>query len=84
MRLEANKLALAASFATAIIWLICSLIVVLIPEMSMNVSGYMMHSDFSAMQWQMNFSGFLVGLILWSAVAGIAAWLIAAIYNKLL
>lgn len=84
MKLDSSKFALAAAYASAIIWVLCSLVVMLVPDMSMHASGYMMHSDFSAMQWQMHFTGFLVGLILWSVSVGVFAWLMASIYNKLL
>lgn len=84
MTLNASKFALAAASSVAIIWALCSLIVMLIPDMSMHASGYMMHADFSAMQWQMHFTGFFIGLILWSVAAGVFAWLMATIYNRLL
>jgi len=82
MKLNTNSLAMAAAVTTALLWIICSLIVVLIPDMSMNISGYMMHSDFTDMQWSMNFKGFIVGLIIWSVAAGATGWLLAMFYNK--
>ena len=83
MKLNAIKFGLAAAYAVAIIWVFCSLLVVMLPGMSMNMGGYMMHSDFSGMSWHMGVSGFVLGLILWSLTAGIFAWLMAAIYNAL-
>jgi len=84
MNIVASKFALAATYTVAILWVICSIILLAIPGISMRASGYMMHGDFSAMQWQMHFTSFLVGLILWSVVAGLFAWLLAVIYNKML
>ena len=84
MKLNASKFGLAAAYASAIAWVVCSLIIWLLPGMSMHVGGYMMHADFSGMHWQMHLTGFLVGLIIWSVVAGVFAWLLAAIYNRLL
>ena len=83
MKLNAIKFGLAAAYAVAIIWVFCSLLVVMLPGMSMNMGGYMMHSDFSGMSWHMGVAGFVLGLILWSLTAGIFAWLMAAIYNAL-
>lgn len=83
MKLNATKFGLAAAFAISIIWLFCSLIVMMSPGMSMNMGGYMMHADFSEMAWHMEFSGFLFGGILWAVSAGALAGLGAAIYNKL-
>ena len=82
MKLNANALAIAAATTTAVLWILCSLIVVLLPEMSMNMSGYMMHTDFADMQWSMNVTGFIVGLIVWSLFVGVAAWLLSVFYNK--
>lgn len=84
MKLHASKFGLAAAYAVAIVWVVCSVIVYLLPDLSMHASGYMMHADFSAMHWQMHLTGFLVGLIVWSVVAGVLTWLMAAIYNRLL
>lgn len=83
MKLNANAMAMAFAIVTAIFWLICSLIVVTLPQMSMNMSGYMMHSDFTGMQWNMNFPGFISGLIIWSLIAGVSGWMIATVYNRL-
>ena len=84
MKLDAVKFGLAAACAVAIIWVLCSLLVALLPGMSMNMGGYMMHSDFSGMTWHMGFTGFFLGLILWTLTAGIFAWLMAFLYNRLI
>lgn len=82
MKIDANALALSAAVTTALLWLLCSLFVVMMPGMSMNMSGYMMHSDFSGMQWELNIIGFLAGLIIWSLCAAVTAWLLATFYNR--
>ncbi|MEX1198276.1 MAG: DUF5676 family membrane protein [Pseudohongiellaceae bacterium] len=83
MKLNANALALATASAVAVVWVVCSILVALSPGMSMNMTGYMVHTDFGAMQWNMNLGGFVAGLFMWSIFAGVTAWLIAALYNKL-
>lgn len=83
MKLNAINFGLAAAYAVAIIWVFCSLLVVMLPGMSMNMGGYMMHSDFSGMGWHMGITGFVLGLVLWVLTAGIFAWLMATIYNRL-
>ena len=83
MKLDPIKFGVAAACAVAIIWIFCSLLVISLPGMSMNMGGYMMHADFSGMAWQMGMTGFLAGLILWTVTAGVFAWLLATIYNKL-
>ena len=82
MKLDPFKFGVAAACAVAIIWIFCSLLVISLPGMSMNMGGYMMHADFSEMSWHMGVTGFLFGLVLWALSAGIFASLLAAIYNK--
>ena len=83
MKLNASAMGMAFAIVTAILWIVCSLIVVLLPHMSMNMSGNMMHADFSNMQWNMNIYGFISGLIIWSVIAGISGWLAVTVYNRL-
>lgn len=83
MKLNANALGLSAVVTVAILWVLCSLVVVLLPGMSMNMSGYMMHTNFSGMQWSMNLTGFLAGLVIWAVFAYVTGWLLATIYNRL-
>ena len=60
----------------------CSLLVALLPGMMMNMTGDMVHADMSHMNWSMNLVGFLVGLVIWTLLAGITGWLVAIFYNR--
>ena len=82
MLLDTKRFTLAAAIASVIIWLFCSLIVFLFPEVSMRVTGDMMHSDFSMMSWQLTPLGVIVGLLGWVVTASLCACLLATIYNK--
>jgi hypothetical protein len=84
MKLDAGKFGLAAAAALAVIWIICSIIVLLLPGVSMMAGSSMMHADFGEANWNMHFAGFLAGLVLWPLTAGAAAWLTVAIYNRML
>ena len=84
MKLNANKFALAAAISFALLWILCSLIVALIPHQSMYVTNAMLHSDMMTWQWDIHWFGLLIGLVAWSLTAAITAWLIAMIYNRLL
>jgi hypothetical protein len=53
------------------------------PQMSMQVSGSMMHMNLSDIEWSLTLMGFLFGLIVWSLSAGLIGWLFALFYNKL-
>ncbi len=84
MKLDAVKFGLAAAYAVAVIWVLCVIVVLLLPGMSMSMGGYMMHADFTGMTWHMGFLGLVFGLILWAGFTGFFAYLLAAIYNRLL
>lgn len=84
MKIDAVKFGLATAAAFAIVWLFCSLFVWSMPSMMMDMTGNMMHSDWSRMGWHMSGMGVIVGMIGWSAGAGVTGWLLAAIYNRLL
>jgi hypothetical protein len=83
MKIDAAKMGMAAAMAFGIVWLICSLLVWVFPASMTNMSGHMVHSDLSAMIWHMSGVGVLIGLFLWSVVAGFVAWLSATVYNRL-
>jgi hypothetical protein len=86
MKLDAIKLGKSCAAAFAIIWVICSVFVMVMPMGMMHMTGYMMHSDAAninaGMGWSMGLGGLIIGLIAWSLVAGFSGWLIAVLYNK--
>lgn len=82
MKLNSAKFALAAILTTAIIWIICSLLVFLLPQATIMASGDMIHMDIQNMMWSLTLSGVIKGLILWSLSVGLSAWIFAVIYNR--
>jgi len=84
MKIDSIKFGFAAAIVTAVIWVICSLLVLSMPSGMMRMSGHMMHSDMGQMSWMLTGGGFTIGLLAWSIIAGIIAWAIAAVYNRLL
>jgi len=82
MKLDAKKFGLAAGCAFAILWVICSLMVLIMPMGMMSLTGNMVHGDLSNLGWHMGFSGIIAGLFAWSLGAGITGWLLAVLYNK--
>ncbi|OGS47872.1 MAG: hypothetical protein A3J40_13265 [Erythrobacter sp. RIFCSPHIGHO2_12_FULL_63_10] len=84
MKLDAVKLGTATAIVSAVLWVICSLLVAAVPGGMMNMSGSMMHADMANMQWTLTTTGFLVGLVVWSVLAGVVVWAVAALYNRLL
>lgn len=84
MNLHACKFGIAAAISSGVAWVICSLLVVLLPNMMMEMSGHMVHMDIGEMGWHLTASGFVIGLIAWMISAGFIGWLLAWIYNRLI
>ncbi len=84
MKIDAVKFGLATAAAFAIVWLVCSVLVWSMPSMMMDMTGNMMHSDWSRIGWQMTGVGVIIGMIGWSVGSGLTAWLLATVYNRLL
>lgn len=81
MKFKPVKLAIASAVATAILWVICSFMVLVMPGMMMSVTGQMVHADLSGFNWTLTLPGFLIGLLSWSISAGVFGWLLAYFYN---
>ena len=84
MKLDATKFGIATAVTFGLFWIVCSVLVMILPSLMMDMSGHMIHGDMSGMSWTMTFSGFVIGLIIWALFAGLIAGLIAHIYNKML
>jgi hypothetical protein len=83
MKLDAFKLGLATAIVLAAVWIICSILVLLVPGPMMQMGGHMLHAELDGYHWSMHWPGFLIGLILWSALSGLLVWAIAGFYNRL-
>lgn len=83
MKLHAYKFGIASAISASILWIICSLLVILAPSMMLSLSGDMLHMQLNDMGWHLAFVGVAKGLIAWSVTAGIAGWLLATIYNRI-
>ena len=60
MTLEPISLALASASTAVVLWIVCSVLVVLLPGMMMSMTGDMMHANMSQMSWTMSLFGFFV------------------------
>jgi hypothetical protein len=83
MTFSANKLFLATAVVFALLWVICSALVAVIPDAMLTMTGYMVHAELETFRWSLTGAGFAGGLLLWALVPGITVWLIAAAYNRL-
>jgi hypothetical protein len=84
MRLSSIWFGIASATATAMLWVVCSLLVVVLPGFMTHMTAGMMHGDTASMALTMTWPGFLWGLVAWVVWAGMAGWLLAMIYNRLL
>ncbi|GIU01561.1 hypothetical protein TSL6_20670 [Sulfurovum sp. TSL6] len=83
MNINAKKIGVSSAISFGILWIICSALVHFFPDPTMMITEYMLHADLSEIVWTLTFSSFSIGLLAWSTLAGISAWLIASIYNRL-
>ena len=83
MQLHAVKLGFSTAIAMAILWVICSLMVYLMPNQMLFVSAQMVHVDPAQFSWSLNWFGFFIGLVSWSVVSCITVWLTASVFNIL-
>ena len=83
-KLDPKALALASAATSTVLWIVCSILVALLPGMMMNMTGDMVHTNMGQMSWSLNFVGFSVGLLVWAALFGVTGWLIAVFYNRFL
>lgn len=83
MKLNPMKFALASSISASILWLICSVLVMIMPGMMMSMSGDMVHMELNDMGWHLSLSGVIFGMMGWSIIVGTMGWILASIYNRL-
>ena len=83
MSLDANRLAMSVGIATAVLWIVCSASVALMPGVMMGITGHMFHASMEGISWTLTWAGFLIGLVAWVVSAVVAGWLIGWFYNRL-
>ena len=83
MNLDANRLAISFGLTTAVLWVICSALVALVPGAMMGMTGHMFHATMAGISWTLTWAGFLIGLVAWVVSAVVAGWLIGWFYNRL-
>lgn len=73
MKLDKTILANAFALATGILWTVCSLFVIILPDFSMKLFNWWMHGlDITVMgNWSLNLTNFLLG----GLTLVISAWL---------
>lgn len=82
MKLNATAMANAAAATAAILWIVCSLLVVMLPGMMLSMTGHMVHLGMQSHSWVMSAYGFAYGFVIWVALAWITGWLLGTFYSK--
>jgi hypothetical protein len=83
MKINSIKFGLASAMSASILWLICSMLVMIMPGMMMSMSGDMVHMQLNTFAWHLSLFGVLAGMLAWFVLAGVFAWTLASIYNRL-
>ena len=84
MTLNAFKFGIASAITAAVLWLVCTALVMAMPAMMLSMSGDMVHMQLNGMGWHLTFIGAAKGFFSWFVMAGVAGWMLAAIYNRVL
>lgn len=82
MSLNNNALAMASAVTVAILWMVCSALVALLPGPAMVMTGHLLHIDLSGFEWSISIYGFVTALVCWAAIGGATGWLVATLYNR--
>ncbi len=83
MNLDQKNLALSFGGTIAVLWIICSALVALIPGPTGTLMGHMVHGNLEGYSWTLSWAGFFMGLVSWVLSAAAAGWLIGWSYNRL-
>ncbi|MBL4679121.1 MAG: hypothetical protein JKY88_00170 [Pseudomonadales bacterium] len=83
--LEINVINVAFSTALSfgVLWVICSGLVMLMPDAMMLLTGHMLHVNLPSAAWSLTLPGFFLGLFGWMITAGVLAGMIAKVNNWL-
>ena len=83
MKINPLNFAPAGAITAAVVWIICSLLVWMMPGAMMNLTTNLFHMEMGKSGFVLSPLGVLWGLVGWSLFAGIFAWILATIYNLL-
>jgi hypothetical protein len=83
MKIHPINLAIASGLAFAVIWLICSALVVALPDMADVTYRGMMHAGNDMPSMHVTMSGFWFGLVGWTLSAAVTTCVLAVSYNAM-
>ena len=82
-KLNVKKVSYSLGIVTAIVSIVCALLIAVLPSGTMKLFGSIFHGiDITKIQTAMNFASAIQGTIVAIVLALIVGWLFAVIYNK--
>jgi hypothetical protein len=82
VKLDPKALVGATVVVMALGYVLCFGFVAIAPGAAMALFGEVLHVDLSSLPPLVSIGSFVAGLLFWSGLTGIAAWLTAWIYNR--
>jgi len=83
-KLNAKRISLSLAAVAGIISLICGLLIILAPQVTVKLFGAIFHGiDLSQIEKTATIGGIILGTVEVIVIALIAGWLFAVIYNKI-
>lgn len=83
MRIQVSQILSVALLTTTIFWVLCSLLVWLMPEGAAIMTTAMFHMEVLPSQWHLTLGGSLLGLGCWLLATTFITWLAVSFYNRL-
>jgi len=78
MKINPGLLSLSSAVIVAILWTVYSAAIFALTILAVNLSGEIGYLNFSNFDWKHALIQFIGTLIVWSGIAGLTGWLIAA------
>ena len=83
MKINVLSFAVASAITAAVVWIICSLLVWIVPGVMMSLTTDLFHMEMGKSGFVLTPIGVIWGLLGWSLFAGIFAGILAKVYNLL-
>ena len=83
VKLDVRAFASAQTVGAAILYVVCSFFVGLMPAAAARLAGYVLHADLSGLMRPLSVSSFVVGLLVVSIGWGLLSLFMASVYNSL-
>jgi hypothetical protein len=80
--LDVRAFGLAAGTIASVISAVCAVALLIAPDATRALAGYLIHSDLSGLAVSVTWGSVLTGVIGWGLIAGLAFSAVAGLYNR--